>query len=215
LVLALAVVLALALFLFLRPSSVPALAPVALLTNGFPAYKPTLFERYVPPTRSWAWLWKLRGFVVGTPRPINLNVTILSCSDLTTLPPGAPVYAGTNGLRVWFLPNPDLDALRNQLPQMPGTRIVTQPRITTSSGVECALQSGSLGARFLGHVHSEKTDLYTSLVDVEPGGQQGGLSTNIDLALRFQVPTNKSVFLINRDARDHQTAVLISLKPTK
>jgi hypothetical protein len=214
LVFVLALVAGLGLFLLLRPSPpLPVLTPVALLTNGFPAYKPTLFERYVPLNRGWAWLWKLRGLVVGTPRPINLSVTILSCSDLPPLPAGPPEYAGTNGLRVWFVSDADLVALRNQLLQMPGAQIIAQPRISTSSGVECALQIGSLNARFLGHVHSEKLDLYTRLVDAEPGGQEGGISTNIDLALRFQVPTTKSVFLLNKDARDHQTAVHISLKP--
>jgi hypothetical protein len=181
-------VLAAGLFLLLRPAAEAPPPSIMLLPDGFPRYKPTLFERYVPVTRKWGWAWRTRDFVCGVPKPIDLRVTIWSCTELPVLPSRTANYANTNGVQLWFLADAELQGLWGRLTKMPGNELISAPRVSTSSGVECAIQSGSFGARLLSYVQSARTDLYAHFVETD--NQSGGRSsiTNLDVALRIQIP---------------------------
>src|SRR4051812_10862854 len=134
-------------FFFLsRPAADERPPSVMSLQNGFPRYEPTLFERHVPVTRKWGWAWRTRDFFCGLPKPIDLRVAIWNCAELPGLPSRTANYANTNGLQLWFLSDAELLGLWGGL-TTPRNEIISAARVSTSSGVECAVQSGSLRAR--------------------------------------------------------------------
>ena len=66
----------------------------------------------------------------------------------------------------------------------------------------------------LGYVRKETTDVYTQLVNTDTSS--GGASmTNLDVALRIQVPDGKSVFFFNDDPKSGRTAVVMSVNLPK
>ena len=127
------------------------------------------------------------------------------------LPSRTANYANTNGIQLWFLPDAELQGLSGRLTKMPGNELISAPRVSTSSGVECAIQSGSLSARLLGYVQPERTDLYSHLVETDSQSGGRGSLTNLDVALRIQVPKDNGVFLFNDNPKAGRRAIIISV----
>jgi hypothetical protein len=196
--------------LLLRPAvSLP--PPVVLLQNGFPKYKPTLFERCVPVKPGWGWAWKIREFVMGRARTIDLAVVVLEYPELSEKAlPGLPLekasYADTNGFQVWLLGNPDLSGATERIRQLPNSRMVSRPRVSTSSGVECNMQADQTLLGLLAYAHADRTDLYTRFtqVDAPVSNMTSAKSydeSSLGKGLRLQVPHGSGVLLLKTDLK--------------
>src|SRR5262245_23144119 len=47
----------------------------------------SMFARWIPATRSWAWLWRLKESILGRPRPVELDTDIIALSDVSESSP--------------------------------------------------------------------------------------------------------------------------------
>jgi hypothetical protein len=217
------VLLGTGLFLLLRPSiSLP--PPVVLLHDNFPKGQPMLFERFVPMKPGWGWAWKLREFIAGRPKRIDLTVTIMDCPEfsgaqLPGLPLEKPSHANTNGLQVWILADSDLDGVTERMKQLMGSRMISRPRISTSSGVGCDMQSDKTTVSILAYAHPERTDLYARFVHTEtqsaktPAFIIPSLEMDLNVSLRIQLPKGNGLLLLNVDPKTQRhTAVSVSLR---
>ncbi|MDB6032948.1 MAG: hypothetical protein JWM16_3286 [Verrucomicrobiales bacterium] len=221
-VILLLVLVAAGLFLLLPPTA-PLPPPVVLLHGSFPKDGPTLFERFVPMKPGWGWAWKLREVIVGRPKRIDMVITVMDCPELPgTRLPGFPLeqpsFADTNGLQVWILANSDLAVVTDRIKQLPGSQMLSRPRISTSSGVGCSMQSDNTGVSILAYGHPERTDLYARFIQTEtqhtgiPAFSVSSLETNLDAGLRLQMSNGNGLLLLNLDPKtQRRTAVALSL----
>src|SRR5436190_22829793 len=115
-------VVCLVLGIALWPRRQALLPPVIVLDKPYrmPVGKVTLFERWVPATPAWAWLWKLKERLFGGRKPVNFAATILEFKATPAIflqDLGNPVFVRTSGLQVWLLPDAQLNDLRDKLTQ--------------------------------------------------------------------------------------------------
>src|SRR5437868_6128525 len=70
------------------PQEPPPPDPVVIMSQPFaiPVPKVGLLDRVMPRNASWAWLWRVRYGLLGLPRSISINSTII---DLTSATPSA------------------------------------------------------------------------------------------------------------------------------
>jgi hypothetical protein len=210
------------LFLLLRPS-VSVTPPVVLLHDNIPKGQPTLFERFVPMKPGWGWVWKLREFVVGRPKRIDMTITVMDCPELSGVRlPGLPLeqasYTNTNGLQVWILADSDLSGMTERIKHLPGSRMISRPRISTSSGVGCDMQSDKTTVSIVGYAHPERTDIYARFTHTETQPAKAtafslaSLEMDLNVGLRIQVPSGNGLLLLNVDPKtQRRTAVTLSL----
>ena len=185
--------------------------------------------RWIPQTRSWAWVWRVEETVVGQRKPVNVYAEVVSLADpspatLSSVALGPASFSHTNGLQVWLLGADELKALRARLKQTPETEPSFRPRMSTADGIECQMfqgQSIALGGSTnqvgltLGccaRVHPDHTDLtaciaLSELVTNDAAGLGGSaplisIQTNLDTALRLQIPKGRGVFLFDQSARE-------------
>jgi len=211
-------------FIF-RPSP-PATAIVMPLPNGIPAQKPTLLERWIPPT--WGWAWRLKELILGRSKPITLKAALFDFGGSSNLVSPLfllrePQFANTNGLQVWILSENELDAVCRGLEQTPGNEILARPRVSTGDGIECRLYVGTtlsidgtqravgLNAHFLPRVRRDSTDLFVVITHTAavtnqttattglPIAQSVSIRTNVAVAARIQIPKGNGAFLLNDD----------------
>ena len=204
----------------------PAPAIVIPLHNGIPTQKPTLPERWIPPT--WGWLWRLKESVLGRRKVITLNTTIIDCEGLSNFVASAlslwePHFTDTNGLQVWILGDRELDALRRRLERTPGNNVLSSPRVTTADGIEARLSDSTMisidGTQrdagvvvdFLPRFRRDVTDLFalishsgavTNQAATTTGMPQANLvaiRTNFAAAVRIQIPKGSGVFLLGNE----------------
>ncbi|MCX6927374.1 MAG: hypothetical protein NT154_29840 [Verrucomicrobia bacterium] len=184
--------------------------------------------RLIPKTAGWGWAWRVEETVFGRRKPVILNLEVVSLTDsfrpaLTGLSLGPASSSLTNGLQVWLLGADQLKALRQHLKQTPGAETVSRPRMSTGDGMECGMfigESVSLAGspRQVGlalgccpQLHRDFTDLMTritfsELVTNQAVASSGSLplisvQTNLDTALRLQIPKGSGIFLFDRGAR--------------
>jgi len=216
----------------------PKLAPFIVLHQPFQMPVPLRdrLTRWIPATPSWAWAWRIKEAVFfGHRKPVNVYAEVASLADssrstLASLSLGPASFSNTNGLQVWLLGADQLKALREHLKQTRGTDPPLRPRISTADGMACQLFQGesillsgstnqvglSLGC--CARVHPDYTDLMVGITlselvtneAVAPGGSSPLLSiqTNLDTALRLQIPRGSGIYLIDQSARES------SRKPT-
>ena len=167
--------------------------------------------------------------MVGQRKPVNVYAEVVSLADpspatLSSVALGPASFSHTNGLQVWLLGADELKALRARLKQTPETEPSFRPRMSTADGIECQMfqgQSIALGGSTnqvgltLGccaRVHPDHTDLtaciaLSELVTNDAAGLGGSaplisIQTNLDTALRLQIPKGRGVFLFDQSARE-------------
>ena len=210
------------------------------LPNGIPPQKPTLIERWIPPT--WGWAWRLKELILGRIKPIELKAAIFHYGDLSnSVSPlfllGEPQFANTNGLQIWILSEDELDAVCRGLEQTPGNEILARPRVVTGDGIECRLYVGTtlsidgtqravgLNADFLPRLRRDSTDLFVVITHTAavtnqatattglPIARSISVRTNVAVAARIQIPKGSGAFLFNDDrgaTNGRGVAVIIS-----
>ena len=188
------------------------------------------------------WVWRLKFAVFGPDQRIDLEGTVvgfrLQADALEkNLSLAGTHFTGSNGVKVWIMPEQELKSLRQRLKQLPQEDILFQPRISTSDGVEAVLGCGeslpsagaptliglSLGCAPRGGRRG--IDLKTAITLTEavtndipysgPVSRMGSVSvrTNVALAARIQLPNRGGVFLLCPTAgrtEPAQTGILIS-----
>lgn len=178
--------------------------------------------------RSWGWAWQLKDLVLGRRATINLSAEIVSLPEpqdpgWEPLPLEASNFSNPAGLEVWLLNTEQIAKLRSYFRQTDEPSVLSRPRVSTAEGITAVLFSGEtilldgvtnmVGLEFLSHARnrSDGTDLIASFVVSElitnatlPTGNVGPLSvrTNLDAAIRVQVPTGKGVFLMQQKLSD-------------
>lgn len=187
--------------------------------------------RWIPTTPRWAWAWRVEAAVFGQRKPVNLYADVVSLADsshatLSSLSLGPPNFSDTNGLQVWLLGADQLKALRGHFERTRGTDPLLRARISTADGIESRLFQGEsvslsgstnqvgLALGCFARVRPDSTDLmaYITLSElvtndtVALGGPSPlsiiSIQTNLDAALRLQVPKGSGIFLFDRSSRD-------------
>jgi len=181
--------------------------------------------RWIPPTKSWAWAWRLEQGVFGRRKAVNINAEILTLAHsspdtVSSLVLGIPNFSDTNGLQAWLLGAGELKILREHLKQTHGAAVLLHPRISTADGIEAGLFQGEsvllsgstnqvgLTLGCFARVRPDSTDLFASILLSEivsnaaarPGGSSlvsVSIQTNIDAALRAQIPKGCGMFLLD------------------
>ncbi len=215
-------------FLF-HPS--PPAVTVGPLPEGWPSPKPSLsarLEAAVP-----MWVWRVKEVLLGPPQPINIDAAIFSFKDwsesgVADLSLGKATFTGTNGVRVWLLPDSDLKALRQRLKQRPGSDLVSTPNINTAHRIDASLFVGhsvpikgkqvqvGVVADFLPRVRRDSTDLTANITlsDTVPDPAQVlAIRTNLAVSARMQIPRGSGVFLLDAGpgaTNRQRTGVIIS-----
>ena len=197
--------------------------------------------RLVPATKSWGWFWRARDRVFGPRKPVNLASEIVAV-DATgaaslDLGLGEPLFMGEAGLRVWMPSGTAFARLRLRLEAAPGAEVLSRPRVMTADACQASLftgQSVPLGAGnpapvanvglsidYFPRVHPKSTDLIATLTvselatnpPVARGTPQAlAVRTNLDLAVRLQIPKGRGVVLVTAPAGPpdgRRTAVLL------
>jgi len=182
--------------------------------------------RYVPASKSWAWFWRTRDFLFGKRQPVNLFCELFALeggiASVSQLGLGAPTFSDATGLRVWWVDGAAFTTLRKRLKGTPGAELLSRPRMTTSdqcaaslfSGQSLALNPGNpagltqvgLSANFYPRLHAHSTDLivFLALTEVATNVEAAqllppplSLRTNLDFAVRLQIPKGSGVFLLD------------------
>jgi hypothetical protein len=164
--------------------------------------------------------------VFGARKPMLIQANIVSFADsphtlLSNLAIGPPNFSNTNGLCVWLLSSNQLSALRGNFKQAPGANILSKPRISTAEGIQADLFVGQslppgspakqvgLEFRCCARFRRNSSDLLTHIsfsefVTNENDGSASTppftttLQTNIDTALRLQLPKGNGVFFLDQ-----------------
>lgn len=208
-------------------SHAPPPRPILVLPQPYhpPARRAAWPSRWIPVKPSWGWLWRLKEWVLGRPKPIDLVVAIYEFkaapeSVLAGLALGEPELTHTNGLRIWRLGDAELNALRRRLQDFPDSRLLGSPRCSTADRIECSLFQGEsfplsgamqrvgLMIDFYPRVRRDATELTTAIVLSEavtnlpgttaqaPSSGKISILTNLAVATRIQIPKGQGVFLL-------------------
>ena len=196
---------------------------------------------WIPRTPAWAWAWRLEGIMLGQRKPLMLDAEVVSWADSSRpsasgLSLGPPSFSATNGLEVWLLDKEQVKGLRERLQREPGTFVLARPRVSTADGIEAALFQGQsvplngsteqvgLTMGCFARVRSDSADLRTwftvsEAVTNRAAASAGSLpltsnsiQTNLDVALRLQVPAGSGFFLLDGrslDSRRQRIGVLV------
>ena len=206
-----------------RASIKPRLEPLVMVHRPFaaPLSMRDRFERWIP--MRWAWAWRIEKAVLGQRKTINLNAGVFSLdaqsrARLEEIAGSASARVASNGLAVWFLPASELKNLRTHL-EKDGHAKVYFTRITTADGIGAALglmeeaviawgvtNFPGMEASYFARIEPRATDLVADVVGwgavTNDSARARGIlptvytQTNIDIAVRLQVPKGKGVLLI-------------------
>jgi len=213
---------------------------VAILPNGIPAQKPSLFERLVP--FSWGWLWRLKDSIFKRETILLETVVIdgryLSKGTLADLSLGNPVFTDTNGLKVWIASDSKLNEALNGFAFAPSgpTSILFRPRIQTADGVQAQLYAGSaavfsipsgVSVGVLPRIRRDFTDLSTTITLTEtvmnpPAATQQlnaanivSQRTNFAFSARIQLPRGTGAFVLaaeNENKNEQRLCIIITAR---
>jgi hypothetical protein len=225
---ALAVVACFILGIAVRSRPLAPLPPVILMEKPYrmPVHRLTLFERWVPTTPSWAWLWKLKQAAFGSRKPINFEVLIVELaaspeSSLSLPSVGSPTFTHTNGLQLWIMEDGELNELRRQLMQNHEIHLVSEARMNTADEIAASLFTGGqvvvdsatnnvgLSVDIFPRVSRGSTDLTARIFFCEAVTNEISdgtaavpraavtVRTNLDLGTRCQIQAGNGLFLLN------------------
>ena len=174
------------------------------------------------------WWWRLKVYLLGPGKGILLTATVMDLknpfvSSNVHLP---KAEYSTNGFQVWILKDRELQTLRQQIKELPGTETISNPRIQTASGIQGAFwvgqtvpingrnQEAGLGLKCMPRLRGEFIDLTSTfnLTEIQPGNPTA-ITTNIAVRSRIQIPQGSGVFFLNTDGSQTNgkiTAVMIS-----
>lgn len=229
----------------LRPRATP-LPPILILPPSYaaPPQRMPLFTRLVPPTKTWAWLWRLREAVLGKTPGVQIDAKIFAIPEvqlpaLSTLALPPATSPDWPGLKVWLLEQGQLASLQQGLKTTPGAQLLNSPRMITGDGIDASLFVGStlvlngatnevgLSLTCLTRTHQDVTDLtafatyLTTLTNHPPSLATNGLTewisirTNLNLKARFQIPKGKGVFLLQSPTEPTSTEGVALILSTK
>jgi hypothetical protein len=162
---------------------------------------------------------------------VNLQAEVVSLADgsraaLSKLSLGPAGFSDTNGLEVWLLDAEGLKSLRDHLKETPGTELLFRPTIATADGIEGRMFQGEMissggSTKQVGialsccaRVGPGTTDLITCITLSEPVTNEAvapngsppltriSIQTNLDAALRLQIPKGSGVFLLDGCSRE-------------
>jgi hypothetical protein len=234
------VLLALVVGSYLASGQKANLAPVLVLAPPYsiPPQKTPIPDRWIP--RSWGWLWRLKETVLGKAKALSMNIT--AC-ELDSVAFGMqaeanpefrgllnhPDFCGTNGIKVWLLPNSKIRELHGRFSPSAGSNSFFRCGITTADKCQASLTTGGsadlLQVDVLPLVHKSTTDLTFILKLIAPVAvppAQAGLSgsppsqTKVPAAIRVQLPGGTGFFVLNsqRKTSDRvEAAVLVTVEP--
>jgi hypothetical protein len=199
--------------------------------------------RWLPSRPGWGWAWVVERAVFGPRKTINLYAEIFelgSSSSRALFDPalGRPDYTGTNGLQVWLLEPGAIKTLRERVKEAPGFHSLGGPRVSTAEGIGTRLFQGQaitvngltnqvgLAVDYFARLRPTGTDLFatlelssltantTNVPDGATPAQQFTIQTNLDLALRVQVPKGWGLFLLDPGpGAAHQAGLGVILDP--
>jgi hypothetical protein len=238
LVLAVSVLICLAVFvvLLMRPSM-----PTRFLILQPPFSRPLLLRDRIGSLLPWPAVWRVEDALFGKRKPVNFFASVVSLPDPgitdlgSTLALGNPTVADSTGLQVWLLGTAEIQSVRQRFKQTSGVDFLNNPRISTADGVGASLFTGEsivlkgitndigLKVDCFPRVRSHSTDLFAVITLSEVSTNQtvvaAGLSTtnsvsirtNLDIAVRLQVPKGSGALLIktSRDTSTRRTFAVI------
>jgi len=187
--------------------------------------------RWIPATQGWAWAWRVEGGVFGRRKPVNIQAEVVSLADgsraaLSSLTLGPAGFSDTNGLEVWLLGGEQLKSLREHLKQTHGTELLFRPRISTADGIEGRMFQGEMissggstnqvgiALGCYARVRPGTTDLIACITLSEPVTNEAVapkgspalpsilIQTNLDAAVRVQIPKGSGLFLLDGSTRE-------------
>lgn len=216
----------------------PAPVPVMLLSKpvSIPISLRDRIARWVPAGNSWNWARKL---VFGRRKIVSLSTQVFKLGKqadaraaLASL--GPPVFAEATGPTVWFLQGKQLKDLRSQLKQEAGIDNVNGARITTAEGMGASLFSGEsavlngstnqvgLEIQYFAKTRGEHLELLASVLlsEVVSNSMSASVTpavfirTNLDVALRMQLPKAHGMFLLSNAGNDPESRrIAVTLDP--
>jgi hypothetical protein len=217
----------LVLVLRLAPPASPGARVLALpQPYQMPPQRVSLFDRCIPATPAWAWLWRLKQTIVGQSKQVNLNASVIQFTNsteaiLARLALSQAPFIGTNGVRVWVLEERELNAVRPRITQTPGSEVLYAPRVATADEIisqtsqsqtltlnHSGVRTVGLDIALLPRVRGQVTDLTAiftlSQTVTNPPGISSALAgaglvsveTNLDVGVRLQIPNRGGAFLL-------------------
>jgi hypothetical protein len=228
-------------FVFRSSAPSPQPAPIVIMARPYAIQAPPvgLLDRIMPQSRSWGWLWRLRYAVLGKSPIINLDSSIIDCSDsnlpaIITFLPDEPDLATSDGTQIWRLKTTEIQALRRRLKERPGQTIAS-PRIATGDKAQCRLYTGP-GSKLINGIQQQPgltvelvptlrkatndltaifclSELVTNLSISTTNSSYGAVSieTNLDFAGRFQLtPEMPAIFVLPPPKTQKRLAVLVT-----
>jgi hypothetical protein len=183
----------------------------------------------------WQWVQALENLILGSPKTISCAVFQLGQQDAMPFEEIVGTVSAedvTNGLQVWFLPAVSLNGLRTRIAADAHNKVYRQTT-TTPAGTRAALglmeqavitngvaSVPGLELLFLPRRSSQTTDLFANVVaftvvtedSKQGGGRIGYTRTNVDIAVRLQIPKGKGVLLLQGkpgNNKEYQTGFIL------
>jgi hypothetical protein len=217
----------------------PKPAPVVVLQKPYslPLRLRDRIGAWIPRRPGWTWAFRLEDLLFGRRSVVNLFTEFLKLPDKypngTDLGLGLPQYSDAKGLQIWLLGTNELKSFKHLL-QRNETEMLNSPRITTADGISASLFAGEsisingvtnqvgVEAAYFARVSSDKTDLFAdlrmtgvltnNLGPPERWAPVMTIQTNLDVAVRLQIPKGMGVFIIGApvgDAKKESFGVII------
>jgi hypothetical protein len=176
------------------------------------------------------WWWWLKVHLVGPGKSILLSASVMDLKNppvSSNLPLPKAQYS-SNGFQVWILKDRELQTLRQQIKELPGTETISSPRIQTVSGVQGAMfvgqtvpvngtnQEVGLSFKCLPRLRREFIDLTSTLTfsEIQPG-KPTAIKTNVAVRGRIQIPHGSGVLFLNTDrSQTNGKITLVTILPT-
>jgi hypothetical protein len=222
------------------PAPLKASAEFLALTHSMVAPAPSLFERWVPKSKSWGWLWRLRDKVRGPKERVSIQATVLEYSgdaeQIWIVQLGDPLIQ-TNGMCGWVADDFVLRELEFELGMNWRGKKLMRPAVTTSHGILSSIWSGTsgttlgtvgantsqppvgLGMELLSKAHGGGTELMTRVrfsESVTNGASPSVVSirTNLEGAAQWQLPPGTGCVLLGPayDDGSRRSAILLSVQ---
>jgi hypothetical protein len=202
---------------------------VSTLTRPFsgPVLLRDRIGRWIPNGSGWNWV---RSVVFGHRNPINLNTELFTSlttyQQMPTTHLGRPVFTNSAGIEIWFPTTSQIKVFKDALTKHPAANNLMNSRVSTADGITAALFCGQsvvlhgstnqvgLETTYCTRTYQERTDLWMSaffsemVTNVPNGnaapGQEVLVVTNLDVALRLEVPRGNGLILLTPRSNNRQ-----------
>ena len=207
----------------------PKPAPVLVLKRPFstPVLLRDQLSRWIPASRSWAWTQRLGDALFGRRAAVSLRTKVFELEQPTGMNDDYGLlrladFSAEGTGAIWFLRSDELKELYRRLQQTAGLQNINAAGITTLEGSSAELFSGDsafvngstnqvgLEIGYLARVRNNGTDLFATVQFSELGTNDLGeaqspgpalfIRTNLDIAVRLQIPKGSGVFLLSKPA---------------